>query len=311
MRKMIAMAAVLATTSAFAAEELKFGDINYFLKQGQFNASADLNQTYEKYKFQSTTLETRGLVLSTQFAYALNDQLNAFVGLDYAWDRQTEDKTTETNADFNSDGLANPAIGVNYRLMNQNDARYNLDLGAVARINIEDAESGDSAGADSNDGNFADSRNSLELNARVGRKWNIANEWQLAAGAVYFTEGDSTVKQVGGDVDLEDESSFDLYVRASYQYRPVNEFMILLSAQATQVGETDSKIDGGGKIESDSHLDLSFRFAAKYLITENFIAKFNYGMSRNSDYDVKVAGANEEFKNRRENFFGLGVDFLF
>lgn len=311
MRNMIAVAALLVATTAGAAEELKFGDVNYFLKTGEFNLTGDVTQTYEKNKFDGTTLETRGLLFSTQLAYAYNSQFNVFLGLDYAWDRETEDKTTAANADFSSDGLANPTVGVNYRLMNQNDSRYNVDFGAIARINIEDAERGDSAGQNSKDGNFADSRSSLELNARTGRKWNIANEWQLAAGLVYFTEGETTVNDVGGKTELDDDSSYDVYLRATYQYRPVNEFMMLLSAQATQVGETESDIKGGGSVKADAHLDLDFRFTAKYLIMDNFIAKFNYGMSRNADYDVKVAGTKQELEKRRESFFGLGVDFLF
>lgn len=311
MRKMIAVAAILAVTSAHAAEELKFGDINYFLKEGQVSISADVNQSYDKNKYNSTTLETRGVIFSTQFAYAFNDQFNSFIGLDYAYDRETEDKTTGSNADVYNDGLSNPFIGANYRLMNQNDNSYNVDFGAIARINIQDAERGDSVGQNSKDGNFADSRSSLELNARMGRKFDIANEWQLAAGAVYFTEGETTLKSIAGETELDDDSSFDLFVRAAYQYRPVNEFMMSISAQATQVGETESDVKNGGKIESDSHLDLDFRFNVKYLITDNFIARLNYGMSRNADFDIKDQGSNEELKNRRENFFGLGVDFLF
>lgn len=316
MRKMIAVAAVLVATSTNAAEELKFGDVNYFLKEGQFNVAADVNQTFDKSRFNSTTLETRGVLFSTQFAYAYNDQFNAFLGLDYAYDRETEDKTNPSvtdrkKADFSSDGLANPILGANYRYMNQNDSRYNVDFGVVARINIEDAERGDTNITNAKDGNFADSRSSLELNARTGRKWNIANEWQLAAGAVYFTEGDTTVNDVDGDIKLEDDSSFDLFVRATYQYRPVNEFMMALSAQATQVGETTSDIKGGGKIESDSHLDLDFGFVAKYLVTDNFIARINYNISRNPEYDIKTSGTTEELSRRHANFFGLGVDFLF
>src|SRR5690606_31038317 len=100
----------------------------------------------------------RGVILSTQLAYAFTDQFNAFVGLEYAYDREFENKTDAKTTDYTSDGLANPALGVNYRLLNQNDSRYNLDLGAVARINIEDAEDGDAVPGNSKDGNFAESR---------------------------------------------------------------------------------------------------------------------------------------------------------
>ena len=310
MRKLIAAAAVLAVTSAHAAEELKFGDLNYFLKQGQFNVLVDANSGFSK-ETGNTTYEKRGYTFDTQLAYAINDRLNAFVGLSYAWDMEVEDKTKDnTNADFSQDGLANPAIGLNYRLFDQGSSAYNFDLGAVARIAIEDAEVGSSIGQNSKDGNNASSRNALELNARMGRKWNEANEWQLAGGLVYFQDGEYTAKETTGDVKVDEDSSMDLFLRASYQYRPVNEFMVLVSAQATRVGEVDSKASGV-KTTEDSHIDLDFRFTAKYLICENFIGKFNYGQARNSNYDSKTAGVKTEIDKRRESFYGLGVDFLF
>lgn len=310
MRKMIVAAAVLAVTSAHAAEELKFGDLNYFFKAGQVNALANVSSVYQKEKVLGTMEETRGYVIDTQLTYGVSDQLNVFLGLDYAYDLQTE---TAGNPDFNSDGLANPELGAIYRLMNQSSTAYNVDLGAVVRFGIEDAETGSATGPGvSDDGNFADGRNSLEVLARIGRKWNEANEWQLAAGVQYFMEGESTI--VGPtDTDLDDDSSMDMYLRASYQYRPVNEIMFLLSAQATQVGEAVSETSSGPTIKrtADSHMNIDFRFTTKYLVTDNTIVKFNYGMSRNADYDLKVGATSDDVTNRRENFFGLGVDFLF
>lgn len=315
MRK-IALAMVLAATSVQAAEELKFGDLNYFLKTGEQNVSADISSTFSKQSVADidSEEETRGFLLETRYGYGINDQLNVYLGLDYAYDREVEDKTRNNtppadpkyDSNFNQDGLANPLLAANYRFMNQNTNMYNVDFGAVARINIEDAETGDAAGGESNDGNFADPRSSLELNARMGRKWNEANEWQLAAGLVYFNSGDYTVNDVNGDVDNEIESSTDLFLRASYQYRPVNEFMMLVSLQGTRVGEIDDEFNGE-EVTLDSHIDFDFRFTAKYLITDNFIAKFNYGQGFYADYDVEDAEVDE----RRENFYGLGVEFLF
>lgn len=305
MKKMIAVAGLLAVTAA-NAQELKFGDVNYFFKQSQQNLTFDVAQTYNRVSNKAdTTVETRGVLFSTTYTYAFTDTFNAFVGLDYAYDRQSEDKTDANDPKLNSfysDGFANPALGANYRLMNQNSARYNVDFGAIARINIQDAQQGALGGKD---GNFADGRSSLELNARMGRKWNEANEWQLAVGANYFLDGEFDQKTNTGTNTVDQDSSTDFFLRGTYQYRPVNEFMLLLSAQATRVAEID------GDIESDAHVDMDFRFTAKYLITESFIAKFNYGMANNSDYDVKINGTNDEFRKRRENTFGLGVDFLF
>lgn len=314
MRKMLAAAMVLAVSSA-NAEELRFGDLNYFIKTGELNVAADVNSVFSKTTYAST-LETRGLITEARVGYGITDQLNVYAGLDYAFDLETEDKDAATAQDFSSDGLANPMLAANYRFMNQNDGMYNVDFGVVARINIEDAETGYGIAGDSQDGTFtglidtgwADPRSSLELNARIGKKWNEANEWQLAAGWVYFTDGETEL--LAADQDLEIDSSMNLFLRASYQYRPVETFMMLVSLQGTQVGEVDSEV-GTTELTDDSHLDWDLDFVAKYLITDNFIAKFNYSMGINPDFDREQGGTTDEVRQRRENSFGLGVEFLF
>lgn len=308
MRK-IALAMVLAATSVHAAEELKFGDLNYNLKTGEQNVRADLSSVYSKFT-SGDTFETRGYVLDTRYGYGINDQLTAYAGFEYAYDLETEiddgNDATELQ-DFSSDGLSNPMIGADYRFMSQNSDMFNVDFGAVLKMNILDSETGYGTIGDSEDGNYTgitEPRSSLELNARVGNKWNEANEWQLAGGLIYFKDGET--EELDDNSDTEIDSSMDLFLRAAYQYRPVNEFMMLVSLQGTRVGEVDKEVSG---IDAtfDSHIDFDFRFTAKYLITDGFIAKFNYGQGFNADYDVE----DSEVDERRENFFGLGVEFLF
>lgn len=313
MRKILAAAALLAVTTAHSAEELKFGDLNYFLKQGQFNVAADATSTFDKESVEGgNTMETRGNTFDTRFAYGINDKMNVFVGLAYAYDREVENLTTTGDSAYSQDGLANPAIGFNFRLKDQSSSDFNLDFGAVARINVQDAQSGSAEGSNTKDGNFANGRSSLELNTRLGKKWNEANEWQFSAGVIYNHDGEYTSKSVDGNEDVELDKSFDIYAKIAYQYRPVETFMMGLSLQAIRIGDLDgefkkSKVD----TEQDAHIDFDLRFEAKYLITDNFIANFHYGYGRNSNYDAKVAGQSFEIKSRRENYFGLGVDFLF
>jgi hypothetical protein len=313
MRNLIAVSALLAVSSVQASQTLKFGDVNYFLKEGQFNVAADVSSTYYKEMTkQNDTLESRGYLLETRYGYGITNELNAFIGLNYAYDLEVENKTTTANTDYSQAGLANPIFGVNYRWLNQRDSRYNVDFGAIARINIEESETGNSSGQQSVDGNYANPRSSLEVNARMGRKWNEANEWQFAAGLVYNAAGEATLLRANGspDIDLDLDPSTDFFARATYQYRPVNEFMMSLSAQATSVGEL--KADGTTlDIDDESYVDWDFVYRAKYLINDNFIANFHYGMSRNGVYDRTFNGTTDREIKRRENYFGLGVEFLF
>lgn len=316
MRKMFAAVVLLAVTSAHAAEELKFGDLNYFLKQGQFNVAADISSTYYKQTpAGAATLETRGYLVESRYGYGITDKFNAFIGVDYAFDREVEDKSPagSNNGNFDQNGFANPALGLNYRLLNQNNSRYNLDFGFVGRFNIEEAKTGSATGQNIRNGNFADGRSSYEANVRTGRKWNEANEWQLAAGTVYYrADGERKLLLNTGDQKLDLDSSMNFFLSATYQYRPVNEFMMSVSARATRVGEADFKNKTAGTNSTEkAHTDLNFVYRAKYLITDNFIANFHYGMSRNAEYNVETNGANQKIQRRRENYFGLGVEFLF
>ena len=305
MKKLIALATVLAATSA-GAQELKFGDVNYFLKQSQLNVSADINQTYNRFYDKANTAFTdRGYLVQTNFAYALSDAFNVTLGLDYMFQNKLK---SDNLSSVESNGLANPALGANVRLLNQSTNEFNFDLGVVARLQLEQSQAANIAS--NRDGNFVNNRHGVEVNARLGRKWNEANEFQFAAGLNYYLDSDTA--QIATDRDVNTDSSYDIFARATYQYRPVNEFMMLLSLQGTRVGSTDGKLKASNaSYETDDHIDFDFNFVAKYLIKENFIAKFKYGQSRNANYDTKVGGTSDEIRKRRENTFGLGVDFLF
>lgn len=305
MKKNLAILA-LALSPVVHAEELFFGDTNYFLKAKQINLTANMDMTSNQSRIGTgSDIETEGYLAGSRLAYAFTDQFNIFLLADYSYDMEV----TGGDRTYQQDGLNNPGFGANYRLLSQNDSLFNLDFGAISKVGIEDQEIGS---ADPNkDGNAANGRDSLELNTRIGKKWNIANEWQLAGGVVYNHEGEYS--QLGSSTEKYDvDSSMDLYLKATYQYRPVHEFMFAFSALGTRVGELNSKNKSTtAKSSEDAHIDYDFLFNAKYLITDNFIFKFNYGQGMNPDYDMKDEGTSTERLRRRESLIGLGVDFLF
>ncbi|HXH31175.1 MAG TPA: hypothetical protein VNJ01_10220 [Bacteriovoracaceae bacterium] len=311
MKKYLAIAALMAVTSV-GADELKFGDLNFFIKQGRFNLLANGDATTERATTGTSTIEKENFLIGSQLTYGISDKLDLLVGVDYSIGSSISNGSgisggVVTGPDrYSEDGLGNPRIGINYRLMDQSSDMYNVDFGVISSFRFEDAERGSLGGTD---GNAAAPRSNIEFNAKMGRKWNEANEWQLAAGVLYNMDGEqTTLASVGSDTKTDIDASQDFFVRASYQWRPINEFMVALSLQGTRVGEFDTQNQGtAGKSTFEDHIDFNGTFTAKYLITENFIAKFRYGMSRNPDYDID----NTEVRKRRNNFFGLGVDWLF
>ncbi len=307
MKKVIVVAAALLASSVQASSGLDFGDLNYFYKSGQFNLASNLSVLNAEVTDEASGIdyETNGYVIDNRFTYGVLDNLNAFVGLDFAFNYELE---IPGSSDSKNSGLSNPYFGANYRLMNQSDAGINLDFGAVARVMIQDAERGFAG----EDGNYNRGNHTLELNAAIGNKWNEANEWRLTAAVARQFDGEYEIKTPAGDTDAETDASLDFSLTAAYQYRPVQEFMLAVSLQALRVGESETEDQTtNAKIEADAHLDFFFNFSAKYLITETFIAKFNYGLSRLDEYDNELGGAKSEQKDRFQNYYGFGLDFLF
>jgi hypothetical protein len=307
MKKFLAVAAVLAVTSV-NAEEVKFGDLNYFLKQGQFNVGVDAivnNETSRVGKTADT--EVDGYFLNTQFGFALTDSLNVTVGVNYLYDGETE---VNKGASADDSGIQNPKFGINYRVMKQSDAGLNFDIGAVATIKVIDREVGtvDEEGNNQNPlySSYADPRSTLDLNARLGNKWNEANEYYLIAGLVYHTDGE--YEQLEGDM-VNIDSSLDFKLGAFYQYRPVNEFMMTVGLSGTRYNDLYAETNSVESKYSD-HFDFQFLFNAKYLVTENFITKFTFTKDNRDNFAEQKSG-NTEYDKRNALQYGLGVDFLF
>lgn len=288
MKKLIALAVVLTATVA-QAEELKFGDANYFFKQNQVNLSANFLNVRDTQSIDGTRTSIRGWHNDLTATFGLLDDVNIFANVGYNYD--VEVTTNGVSREFNQDGATNPAIGGIKRILNQNDGDFNVDLGASYRFSFEDEQRGALAGGREKEGNAALGRNALEVFARVGNKWNEANEWQFIGGLVYNQAGDHMQYDLatGANQEWDDESSFDMYARAVYQYRPVNEFMINLTLQGTRVGETTSTIRNTD-VEQDAHLDLELKFTAKYLVLNNLIVRVVLGESNRQAYDYKVTG---------------------
>ncbi len=309
MKKFLVLAAVLAVSSA-NAEELKFGDLNYFLKAGQFNAGANFivnNETTREGEAVET--EVDNYALNTHFGLALTNQFNLTFGWDLLIDGETQ-ADGENSAD--AWGLQNPRLGANFRLLDQESSGFNFDIGTIATFNFTDRE----VASRETDGNminplysnFADPRHGLELNARLGKKWDEANEFYLLAGAVYHLEGDYDQKD-GDKVEI--DPSLDFKAGAFYQYRPVNEFMITLGVNAVRFGERDLEV-GALEATDQDHLDFQFLFAAKYLVTESTVFNITFTKDRKGNYDREIKGVGDnEIDKRNGILYGCGVDFLF
>ncbi len=312
MKKVLALVALL-TVGAVQAEELKFGDLNYFLKEGQKNLVFNFADSSEDTRSSGTQkVQVAGYLADLAFGYAVTDRLNAFVRMAYFADVRTE----LGNNHFNTNGLQNPQLGANYRFLNQDEVGFNLDFGAILGIQVQDRKVGNLTpkkngnNLDLNTSSYSDPRSFLELNARAGKKWNEANEVYFLAGMVYNKASDYRLMSNSRSTDL--SSSYNYKLGAFYQYRPVMEFMMTLGAQATRYGSYEEKDSSGPNTSHKSHIDTQFIFNAKYRLTESFIVKLFFNQDKRSDFNlVDDTGAKSTF-DRRSNFTqGVGLDYLF
>jgi hypothetical protein len=299
MMKKFLVLGLLATS--VSAQDVKFGDLNYFLKAGELNLRSDFDLVREETKLNQNRYEVEGYLSRNRLAWGLGYDVVAYVGLNFIY--QMDTRVLGEGSSQNS-GLLNPVLGADYRLMDQKSG-FNLDLGVVADFNVIDSEVADDYKDNGNQtrsdfSHFGDPRSSLGVNARLGRKWNEANEWYALGGVSYNFAGEQRVQ----NTDVELGESVDFVLGGFYQYRPVNEFMMTLGAVGTRYGVIDTKNVG----ETTSFVDVELSFNAKYLVTDAFIVKFNFTQDRRGEFKIKDKS---EYDSRRGNSFGMGIDLLF
>lgn len=293
MKKMISALLVLSAVSA-SAKELKFGDLNYKVNQGEQNLNLNFSTFDSMFDVNSGRNKERSYLIEAQYKYGLTKKLDAFVKLNYFM----EDQIKGGGESYTLNSFANPGLGVVYRVLEQDLFDYNFDVEVLTKQKIGTAKEGSSTA------NKFEGRSTYEAYGHFGRKWNEANEWKATLGMIYHADGEAKDASTG---KYDQESSTDVLLKIAYQYRPVNEFMMVVSAETLQVGEYEY----AGNVKEDAHTDFTFGFMAKYLLQENMTLNLTIKQSRLNNYDGDAGGTDFDIKKRRFMTFGLGADFLF
>jgi hypothetical protein len=301
--------AALLTLSSVHAQDLSFGDLNYFFKHRELNLRAQVDYQREVDSQDSQDTLTEGF-RPNLMTYGLHEKVNVFAKLGYDLSTSVRDITVVKVQDapsYSKDGLRNPELGADYRLHNQSEMGYNVDLGLLASLKFQDSEDGDDTSGV--DGNAVDPRSSLAFNAKIGRKWNEANEWRAYVGVRLNGSGEQDLPS-GNKLSL--DSSMDFLLGGYYQYRPIPEFMMTVGLEGTRFGETDGDVQAIG-LTQEAYIDLNGRFVAKYLVLENMIVRFDFsqGVHRSEFEITNSLGTASNVSGRRLMTFGLGVDYLF
>lgn len=300
MKKIAFVAIVLASSTAFAQN---LGDLNFFQKQGSFYYQGSVaSSTYTTVqKSNNTKYEQEGMILKNQLSYGVANNLNVFAEINYKFENNLR---INNSADHQDNGLTNPGVGANYRLMT---GPVFVDIFGKLNGRLTDAEKGSGR----KDGNGADAADfSGQIGAAVGKKISEFHEVRFTASAKHSTDGEYT-NRTSPEAKVKTDSKTDFFFTANYQYRPVETFMFDFGYVASLYGETTEKT-GGSKNKFDSRLDHLLALKAKYQITDSLLATvFINEALYLPDYDGKTGAANDEIKRRKYSDFGVAVDFLF
>jgi opacity protein-like surface antigen len=297
--KKIALVAIVLTSSTAFAQTL--GDLNFFQKKGSIYYQGSIGASSYTYMQKSVNQkhEQEGLIFKNQISFGLLDNLNVFVEASYKLENNLR---IEGAQDHEDNGLTNPGVGANYRLVT---GPTFVDLFGKLNARIQDAE----VGSARKDGNAASAPDfALTIGGAVGQKLSETTEFRLAAGAIHSTEGEYKVRGAANKTDT--DSKTDLFLAANYQMRPVSPFMIDLGYRFTRVGEYTEK-SAGLKTVADAHNSHIVSFKAKYHIFDGLLATLYIDNGILPNYDLKEGGVKDEIKRQKYSAYGLGLDLLF
>lgn len=306
MKKLALAALALASTSAFAQQKL--GDLNFFQNQGSFYYKGSISNNVYTFIDKASNVETKneGLKLANQLSYGILNNLNVFAEVSYKFENKFQENGTASGPRHYDNGLTNPGVGVNYRILNQ---PVFLDVFGKVNARLQDAEKG----ASRKDGNAAMSEDMRFLaGVSLGQRVSAVHEYRLTAAVSHLTDGEYDQKSTGATTTEETDSVTNFFAKANYQYRPIDPFMFDVAYTLERYSElTQKNKTSGSKTTYDAHNFHRLSFAAKYQILDNLLVSVIHEDVISPDYDSKFGNLKSEVKRQHNYSYALGLDLLF
>ena len=304
MKRFLPVLAVIST-SAFA-QDLMLSDLNYFQKQSSVLVNTSLNLGSSESKLSNEKTDGDSTVWSNAVTYGLSDKLNLGLEFDYALKNESKSGTDKATDDK---GLSDFTVTGAYRLM---DSGTYVDLIGGLTVATGDRENGSSNATQSNNGNFKEGHNSVELGTAVGQK-NGQFEWRAGLSIDHHLSGDyKDLDAAGGAAETNDTDSYTNYsVFGQAQYR-LDKFVVGLNFDYTMNGEqVRTEKSSSTKTTIDSYSTLTTGVSARYDLSSTVVLNVGYAMLNN--FDIEGTQGTTAFKqeDNKASVVAVGATLLF
>ena len=249
MKRFLALAVLVGTSTALAAESRDIFDIMYLPEAGTTYGftTGELGKA-ERDSDELGDLELDGYSVSQTIGHAFTDRLSLEATLDY--DSLKFDP--EEGREFDAKGVSDPTVSLRFRTM---DEKFRWDVLGGATISFADRE------IDSdNDRNNLQGGHSLFAGTQFGVKTDIM-QWSLAGFLVHNMKATTEFDVNGGpDVDVEDDANNELILRGDLLNKLGNHSYLRSNIQTTF---TES-YDDDQRPEQETPSSTTFQIGTEY-----------------------------------------------
>jgi hypothetical protein len=265
--------------------------------------------TYVELGFDQVSTDETAKVVSTGLNYATSDSetkdLNLILGrafegniflfaeLDYDLKAETDltygNGTTSNgvNEKTESKGLADPTLGARYRMVEQEDKGFLLDLNLTFSPKTGDSE----AASTTQDGNNYRGGSAGSVGLNFGKKFNSVS---FSIGADLTFNGSRDVKSLSTGNTLNIDSHTDFSISAISQFQPNKQMFFNVTLSYQSLGDYD-QVSGSTTTSIDFDPIFSYGLAIGYRLSPNVAIRALYqGASLNREYTQGTTIIDEE-----------------
>lgn len=317
MKKLLIASLVLTSLPALAIDwteknEREIYDLMYLPKAGTIFGQTFYSSTAYK-STAKTTVKIAELEVSTvsltQFAgYSVMDNLAVVLEVDYLLNStQKLDYTSivaTPDSESESKGLGDPTLQVKYRVLDQKDSKFNLDITPKYTFSTGDSETG----TEDDDGNGKQGGSNFGLDVTIGKKYAEA-QWTAFIG--YEQSGEANSKDATTKEKSKTSSYGTLIMGGGFQRHMTEKWIFEIEVLLASVGNYKEKT-GTEYIKFKDQ--SSFSLQPSFTYVSNADLAFSLGLDLTSYADYKTedeAGTKVKYEENAAASLILGAKYQF
>ena len=206
--------------------------------------------------------------------YGFAGNLSFFIEADYSFENSSDvtygagTTIDGTNEKSKSSGVSDPTFGLRYRLAEQQEKGFILDLELSLSPKTGDSESASTT----KDGNNFRGGNQGNINLSLGKKYE---KFSFSIEGGVTLDGSKDVKSLTSNNIVDVDSSTDFQLSGITQFQPNENIFFNLALMITSYGDY-SQISGSTTTEIERDTAVSYALAAGYKLNESLALRFIY-----------------------------------